>query len=96
MVPMFDNLNHNNFMIGNDLINLDLHVKGKKEKNFYFQQDKYLANHSEIFKANDWKEKDILDKNDKILGRFSRDIFEMNQKLLGAENICEKLTQTEK
>lgn len=53
--------------------------------------DKYFADHTELFRANGWSEDKIQSKSMNIKGRFSREIYNNNQKALSNENIRNKL-----
>lgn len=62
MIPMFDNLNHSNMSITNEMINLSMHCCQSKLEQWdttktsakYFKIQRYLADYRSVFEARGW------------------------------------------
>ena len=50
MVPMFDNLNHSNAAINNEIVNLQYHKAGN-EKNYSYLLNKHFADYTSLYKV---------------------------------------------
>lgn len=55
MIPMADSLNHSNFGAYGQMICLGLHPDGDKHPDYY-RIEKYMADYSEVFRANGWSQ----------------------------------------
>jgi hypothetical protein len=49
MIPMADNLNHSSVSITNEMINLNFHLEGATNPDYY-RISKFLNNYSTVFK----------------------------------------------
>ena len=72
LIPMADNLNHSHIGVTNELINTSLHPTGDANPQYY-RIERYLADYSTLFPNSDLQN---------IKGRFSRKVYENNQKAL--------------
>ena len=77
MIPMADNLNHQDVTIIFEIITKSLHLEAD-ENNNYFTKTKYMNDYSALFSKEDFEK---TDDPRNITGRFNRENFEANRKL---------------
>ena len=95
MIPMADNCNHNSFFITNEFINLSMHTNKQNDASYY-RYAKYMADYSAAFRANGWSQEKIKRNSLNITGRFSREVYNMNTKVLSTDHFKNNLESSNK